>query len=78
MISVKNLSKAFGDTVLFRDLSFTVSFGERILISAPSGTGKTTLLRILCGLESADSGTVRASILKRFHTSFRSLGCFLS
>ncbi|MBO5248937.1 MAG: ABC transporter ATP-binding protein [Clostridia bacterium] len=58
MISVKNLSKAFGDTVLFRDLSFTVSFGERILISAPSGTGKTTLLRILCGLESADSGTV--------------------
>ena len=58
MISVKNLSKSFGENRLFQDLSFTVAPGERVLISAPSGAGKTTLLRILCGLESAEKGSV--------------------
>lgn len=58
MISVKNLSKSFGKNRLFQDLSFAVEPGEKVLISAPSGVGKTTLLRILCGLESADKGIV--------------------
>ncbi|MBO5213690.1 MAG: amino acid ABC transporter ATP-binding protein [Clostridia bacterium] len=59
MIVVKNLSKSFGTHPVLENLSFSVSPGERVLISAPSGGGKTTLLRILCGLESADSGTVQ-------------------
>lgn len=58
MIHVSGLSKSFGSTVLFEDLSFEIKEGEHVALSAPSGVGKTTLLRILCGLESADKGTV--------------------
>ncbi len=58
MISVKNLSKSFGKNTLFQNLSFDVAPGEKVLISAPSGVGKTTLLRILCGLESAETGII--------------------
>ena len=58
MIQVSGLSKRFGNTVLFTNLSFTVNDGEHVALSAPSGKGKTTLLRILCGLEKPDGGTV--------------------
>lgn len=58
MISVRNLSKSFGKNQIFRDLSFEIADGEHVFLSAPSGVGKTTLLRILCGLDSADSGSV--------------------
>lgn len=58
MIFVENLSKSFGKHSVLQKLSFSVAPGERVLISAPSGGGKTTLLRILCGLDSADSGVV--------------------
>lgn len=59
MIFVENLSKSFGKHTVLQNLSFSVAPGERILISAPSGGGKTTLLRILCGLDLADSGVIR-------------------
>lgn len=58
MIEVKNLSKRFGETQVFQNLSFSVSDGEHVELVAPSGGGKTTLLRILCNLEKADEGTV--------------------
>ncbi len=58
MIAVKNLAKSFGKTVLFSGLSFEIANGEKVLLSAPSGVGKTTLLRILCGLEKADRGKI--------------------
>lgn len=58
MIRVRNLSKSFGEKTLFSDLSFDLAAGEHLSVSAPSGVGKTTLLRILCGLEKADGGTV--------------------
>ncbi len=57
-IIVSNLSKAFGQTGVLRDVSFTVRDGEFLSILGPSGCGKTTILRILIGLESADSGTI--------------------
>lgn len=59
MIKVEGLTKFYGKNRLFYDLSFTVADGEKILLSAPSGVGKTTLLRILCGLEKADGGRIR-------------------
>ena len=55
---VKNLSKAFGQTGVLHDVSFTVEEGEFLSILGPSGCGKTTILRILIGLEAADGGKI--------------------
>ena len=57
-LTIKNLSKAFGQTGVLHDVSFSVMDGEFLSILGPSGCGKTTILRILIGLESADSGTI--------------------
>ncbi|MGL5785705.1 MAG: ATP-binding cassette domain-containing protein [Bacteroidales bacterium] len=57
-LQVDGLSKSFGDLVLFDNISFGVSEGERIGLIAKNGTGKTTLLNILSGKEDYDSGAV--------------------
>ena len=55
---VEHLNKAFGETGVLHDVSFTVRDGEFLSILGPSGCGKTTILRILIGLEEADSGRI--------------------
>ena len=55
---MNNLSKAFGQTGVLHNVSFTVKDGELLSILGPSGCGKTTVLRILIGLETADSGEI--------------------
>ena len=55
-IVIKNLSKSFDDKIIFNDLSLSIPFGERVAFSAPSGYGKTTLIRMILGLEKADGG----------------------
>ena len=57
-IEVRNVSKNFGRFVALKDVSFTVPPGELVALLGPSGGGKTTMLRIIAGLEAADSGTV--------------------
>ena len=57
-LQVEGLSKAFGVDVLFEDITFGVAEGEKIGLIAKNGTGKSTLLDILAGITSADSGTV--------------------
>ncbi len=57
-IIVSNLSKAFGQTGVLHEVSFSIRNGEFLSILGPSGCGKTTILRILIGLERADSGTI--------------------
>ena len=57
-IVIKNLSKSFDDKIIFNDLSLSIPFGERVAFSAPSGYGKTTLIRMILGLEKADGGEV--------------------
>lgn len=57
-LQIDNLTKSYGDRVLFGDISFGVSEGDKIGIIAKNGTGKSTLLRIIAGKESADSGDV--------------------
>ena len=54
----EGLPKSFGDRVLFADIAFGLSEGERVGLIAKNGTGKTTLLNIIAGDESYDSGTI--------------------
>lgn len=57
-VSVKNLSKSYGDQKVLEDVSFSVKPGEIFVLMGPSGSGKSVLLRHLIGLEKADSGEV--------------------
>jgi len=56
ILNAQGLAKAFGAIPLFRDISFTVSDGDRIGLIGPNGAGKSTLLKILAGEEDADAG----------------------
>lgn len=60
-LRITNLSKSFGDAVLFKALNATIYNGERVVLVAPNGTGKTTLLRLIMGMLPADGGTVQQS-----------------
>ena len=58
IINAQGISKSFGSTLLFQDVSFTVAEGDRIGLIGPNGSGKSTLLRILAGDEDLDSGEI--------------------
>ena len=57
-LDVQHLSKSFGALQLFRDISFSIGEGQRVGLIAKNGTGKSTLLSILSGKESYDSGSI--------------------
>ena len=57
LFEVKDLRKSYGKQLVFEELSFVVSEGEKIALIGRNGSGKTTLLNILMGLEEADGGT---------------------
>jgi len=59
VIDVENISKAFGDKLLFENLSFRLPPGGIVGIIGPNGAGKTTLFRMLVGQEKPDSGTIK-------------------
>ena len=58
VIEAKNLTKAFGDKLLFDDLSFNLPPGGIVGVIGPNGAGKTTLFKLITGVETADSGSV--------------------
>lgn len=58
ILSVEHLSKSYGEKVLFDDISFHIAEQQRIGLIGVNGTGKSTLLKILAGQETADSGSI--------------------
>ncbi len=58
VIEAENISKAFGDKLLFNDLNFRLPPGGIVGIIGPNGAGKTTLFRMMAGIEKPDSGTL--------------------
>ena len=57
-LSVENISKSYGEHTLFEDLSFSVHKDQKIAFVAKNGTGKTSILNILSGQDTADSGAI--------------------
>ncbi|MDE6612090.1 MAG: ATP-binding cassette domain-containing protein, partial [Muribaculaceae bacterium] len=58
ILNIENLTKSYGDRLLFGDVTFGVDEGDKIGIVARNGTGKSTLLRIIAGDEAPDSGNI--------------------
>ena len=57
-LDVQQLTKSFGSLILFRDISFSIAEGQKVGLIAKNGTGKSTLLSILSGVEGYDSGDI--------------------
>lgn len=55
-LQVENISKSYGDRTLFAGISFNINEGDKIALVAPNGTGKSSLLKILAGVEHSDRG----------------------
>tara|TARA_Y100000589_G_scaffold163619_1_gene155539 strand:- start:43 stop:1950 length:1908 start_codon:yes stop_codon:yes gene_type:complete len=57
-LSVENISKSFGERVLFEGLSFGLSYGDKVALIANNGTGKTSMLKIIAGYDVSDTGKI--------------------
>ncbi|MGB0367910.1 MAG: ABC-F family ATP-binding cassette domain-containing protein [Flavobacteriales bacterium] len=57
-LSAENLSRSYGDRILFQEITFGIDKGQKMALVAKNGTGKTSMLRILAGLEPSESGEV--------------------
>ena len=58
IMNIEHISKIFGEKTIFRDASFGIHAGDKIGIVGINGTGKTTLLRMIAGLEETDEGQI--------------------
>ena len=58
LISVENLSKAYGEKIIFDNLTFGIDDTDKIGVIGVNGTGKSTLLKIIAGAEIPDDGTI--------------------
>ncbi|NBV98174.1 MAG: ATP-binding cassette domain-containing protein [Proteobacteria bacterium] len=61
MIKVEHVKKSYGENEILKDISFTVARGEVVALVGFSGSGKSTALRIVAGLDKCDAGTVKLS-----------------
>lgn len=68
-LQVENVSKSYGPKVLFSNINMNINEGDKIALIAPNGTGKTSLLRILAGIESSD-GEGKVKFLKDVSIAF--------
>ena len=68
-LQIENISKSYGPNFLFDHISFNINEGDKVALVAPNGTGKTSLLRILAGKDSSDSGG-EVKFLKQIRIAF--------
>ncbi len=68
LLTIENISKSYGERVLFQDLSFGINKDQKIALIAKNGTGKTSILNILSGADTPDAGQV--NFRKDIRTSF--------
>src|SRR5690606_15441556 len=61
IVSYRNVTKAFGDHVVLKELNLDIMQGEKIALIGPSGSGKTTIARLLMTLEQPTSGTIEVN-----------------
>ena len=66
ILTIENLCKTYGEKVLFENVNFSLSSGDKIGIVGVNGTGKSTFIKILMGEEKADSGTIDIGETVRF------------
>ena len=71
-LQVENVSKSYGPKVLFNNINMNINEGDKIALIAPNGTGKTSLLRILAGVEGSD-GDGKVKFLKDIKIRFLQL-----
>jgi ATP-binding cassette subfamily F protein uup len=58
LLSVEHITKSYGEKMLFEDVTFGIEDGDKVGIIGVNGTGKSTFLKVIAGLEQADSGTI--------------------
>ena len=58
MLQLSGITKSFGERVLFEDITWQITEGERVGLCGPNGAGKTTLLKMLAGFDDPDAGTI--------------------
>ncbi|WP_163970991.1 ABC-F family ATP-binding cassette domain-containing protein [Oceanobacillus halotolerans] len=68
MLTVEQLYKSYGDKTLFKDLSFTIKSHDRIGLIGVNGTGKSTLLKVIAGMDTAERGTINSP--KDYHIEY--------
>ena len=66
MIKISNVSKSFGERVLFEDVTFNVNRRERLGLVGRNGHGKTTILRLILGKTQADGGRIMVTVKQEY------------
>ncbi|MBK6564092.1 MAG: ATP-binding cassette domain-containing protein [Saprospiraceae bacterium] len=67
---LENVSRSYGEKVLFKNVNLSISKGEKIALVAKNGSGKSTLLRVIAGEEGTEGENAKIFISKEIHSSF--------
>lgn len=67
---LENVSRSYGEKVLFKNVNLSISKGERIALVAKNGSGKSTLLRVIAGMEGTEGENAKVFISKEIRTAF--------
>ena len=69
-LTLENVSKSYGEKVLFQDISLQISKGQKVALVAKNGTGKTTLLKVLAGIEPGEGETHKVQLARDIRIGF--------